>query len=442
MTSSKQAKDYMEEFICPVCLDLLNVPVMLECGHNFCKTCIVKVWDNIKQHSCPECRELCPDRKYTVNRLLANAIQMGLTQTLKGERQDPGHESYKLCKEHEKSLEVLCEDDDTLVCIQCVPNHSGHNFLSMQEAVSMYKATTQSLEQHIKSEFATLHQFLQDKEHQLIQQLEDETKEVLGKMEENLRRIKETTESIQRQISDIASKLQQEDSQLFLTGIKNETDRIVKKQEEETYAPLDFGDLSLGVYKGPLQYRVWKEMLSILSPGLSHLTLDPNTAHPKLILSEDLTSVRRGDIRQKLPDNPERFDTCVCVLGSEGFTTGRHYWEVGVGNKTQWDVGVTTESSNRKGSITACPENGYWVLMLRNENEYKACDSTLKCLIFTVKPHRIGVYLDYEGGQVSLYNADDMSHIYTYTDSFTERLYPFFYISHDDEPLKLFYLKL
>ncbi|XP_043942846.1 zinc-binding protein A33-like [Protopterus annectens] len=304
MASSKQDKDYLEEFICPVCLDLLNVPVMLECGHNFCKTCIDQVWDNIKQHSCPECRALCPDRKYAVNRLLANAIQKGLTQRQKAERQDPGHEvSYKLCTEHKESLKLLCEDDDTLVCIQCVPNHSGHNFFTMQEAVSIYKnalesvtntleskvenltrchsmqeekmsvlqATSQSLEQHIKSEFAKLYQFLQDKEHQLIQQLEDETREILQKMEENLKKIKETTEDIQRQISDIESKLQQEDSQLFFTGMKSETDRIIAKQEEETCALLVTDDLSLGVYKGPLHYRVWKEMVSILRPGKIHL---------------------------------------------------------------------------------------------------------------------------------------------------------------------------
>ncbi|XP_043914635.1 zinc-binding protein A33-like [Protopterus annectens] len=231
---------------------------------------------------------------------------------------------------------------------------------------------------------------------------------------------------------------------LFLStqGMKSETDRIITKQEEETCAPLVTDDLSLGVYKGPLQYRVWKEMLSILSPGLSHLTLDPNTAHPDLILSEDLTSVRHGDIRQQLPNNPERFDKYPCVLGSEGFTTGRHYWEVGVGNKTEWDVGVTTKSSNRKALIALNPVNGYWALSLRNENEYEAWDSTFKRLTLTMKAHRIGVYLDYEGGQVSLYNADNMSHIYTYTDSFTEGLYPYFYISHDDEPLKLFHLKL
>ncbi|CAJ0951558.1 unnamed protein product [Ranitomeya imitator] len=175
---------------------------------------------------------------------------------------------------------------------------------------------------------------------------------------------------------------------------------------------------------------------------LSPMMLDPSTSHPNLILSDGLTSVKYGDNKLVLPDNPKRFSQCILVLGSQGFDSGRHYWEVEVGNKTAWDVGMASESSNRKGKIKLNPKNGYWAIWLRNGDAYKALESPSKTLILNAKPKRIGVYVDYEGGQISFYNADDMSAIYTFRATFTEKLYP--YLSpflHDSgrnsEPLRV-----
>uniref|UniRef100_A0A8C4SY13 Butyrophilin subfamily 1 member A1-like n=1 Tax=Erpetoichthys calabaricus TaxID=27687 RepID=A0A8C4SY13_ERPCA len=156
------------------------------------------------------------------------------------------------------------------------------------------------------------------------------------------------------------------------------------------------------------------------------VTFDPETAHPYLIVSEDGKEVRHTDTRQRVTDNPKRFDRYVIVLAREGFTSGRHYWEVEVGGKTKWDLGVARESVNRKGGITVTPYDGYWIVWLRNENEYTANIGRPLHLPLRVKPQTVGVFLDYDEGQVSFYNAQSRSHLYTFTDSFTEPLYPFF----------------
>ncbi|XP_030053391.1 butyrophilin subfamily 1 member A1-like [Microcaecilia unicolor] len=157
-----------------------------------------------------------------------------------------------------------------------------------------------------------------------------------------------------------------------------------------------------------------------------NVTLDPETAHPNLILSEDRKSVRHGDTRQKLPDSPQRFDPVVSVLGCESFSSGRHYWEVEVGDKTEWDLGVCKDSVSRKGKIIYTPENGYWTVILRNGDKYKACTSSWTLLSLSVTPRAVGIFLDYEAGKVSFYNADNKSHLFTFTNTFTEKLRPFF----------------
>ncbi|XP_042577055.1 zinc-binding protein A33-like [Cyprinus carpio] len=100
-------------------------------------------------------------------------------------------------------------------------------------------------------------------------------------------------------------------------------------------------------YLGNLSFRVWKKMQDIVQN--TPVILDPNTAHRSLILSDDLTSVRNIFNNQPVPDNPERFDRHLCVLGSEGFNSGTHCWDVEVKQSSGWSLGVTTASNQRKG---------------------------------------------------------------------------------------------
>ncbi|XP_029111815.1 butyrophilin subfamily 1 member A1-like isoform X2 [Scleropages formosus] len=157
------------------------------------------------------------------------------------------------------------------------------------------------------------------------------------------------------------------------------------------------------------------------------VTLDPDTAHPELILSEDRKQVRCGDTWQDLPYKPEKFTHLESVLGKEGFSSGRHYWEVQVGDKTEWTLGVVRESINRKGEITPNLKNGFWALSLSSGNEFEVLTEPPLSFNVNMKPQKVGVYVDYEEGQVSFYSVEDKSHLYTFTGyKFTEKLYPFF----------------
>ncbi|MGH0170933.1 UNVERIFIED_CONTAM: hypothetical protein FKN15_059311 [Acipenser sinensis] len=183
-----------------------------------------------------------------------------------------------------------------------------------------------------------------------------------------------------------------------------------------------FLTLALSIGAIPLLVIQWRRMDV-------DVNLDPDTAHPELILSVEGKRVRRGETWQDLPDNRERFDFWCCVLGREGFTSGRHYWQVQVGGSTFWILGVIRESAQRKGEISRTPQQGYWTVK-QYGYPFTALTDPETPLPLSLKPQKLGVYLDYEEGQLFFYNVETRSHIYTFTDmefNPNEKLYPFFY---------------
>ncbi|XP_072543454.1 zinc-binding protein A33-like [Salminus brasiliensis] len=173
-----------------------------------------------------------------------------------------------------------------------------------------------------------------------------------------------------------------------------------------------------------------KETVSRQLKAMQHysadVTLDPDTAHPELFLSADGKEVWNGGTPLDVPDNPVRFDLCSCVLGKEGFSGGRFYYEVQVSGKTEWDLGIATEAINRKGDIELGPENGFWTIWLRNGDMYDANEIPPVRLSLREKPQKVGVFVDYGQGLVSFYDVEAMYHIYSFTgQSFSQKLYPY-----------------
>lgn len=156
------------------------------------------------------------------------------------------------------------------------------------------------------------------------------------------------------------------------------------------------------------------------------MTLDAETANPDLVLSPDERRMRCGFERQDLVNHPQRFDGWWCALGLEGFSAGRRYWEVEVGDR-DWRLGVAKASAFRKGFKSLNTASGYLTLRLERGSEMKALTVPFTALAPTLGiPQKVGVYLDYEKGQLSFYDAKNRSHIYTYNETFSEELYPLF----------------
>ncbi|XP_014652895.1 PREDICTED: butyrophilin subfamily 3 member A3-like isoform X1 [Ceratotherium simum simum] len=202
---------------------------------------------------------------------------------------------------------------------------------------------------------------------------------------------------------------------------EKERERAVKEQEQRAREYLQL------VLRGEksLAYAEWKMALF----QAEDVILDPDTANPNLLVSGDQKNLEWADTRQDRPANPKRFDTHYCVLGCRSFTAGRHFWEVGVGVRKEWYVGVCRENVERKKWVYIAPDNGFWIMGLSEENYLLALTEPRTYLTIVNLPQKVGVFLDYETGEVSFYNATNGSRIYTFPrTSFSGPLWPVFRI--------------
>ncbi|KAI5086164.1 E3 ubiquitin-protein ligase TRIM39, partial [Silurus meridionalis] len=162
------------------------------------------------------------------------------------------------------------------------------------------------------------------------------------------------------------------------------------------------------------------------------VTLDPDSAHPELILSADGKQVSCGDTEQNLTDTPQRFTESCAVVGNQSFSSGRFYYEVHVRGKTRWILGVMRKNINRKKWIIRRPQYGFWTVELFG-NQYLALDDPDVPLTLREKVENLGVFVDYDEGLVSFYDVNSRSHIYSFTgQTFTQKLIPYFCTWYND----------
>ncbi|XP_064414332.1 E3 ubiquitin-protein ligase TRIM39-like [Latimeria chalumnae] len=477
MDSKSSTGGLEDEMNCSVCQELFKDPVTLKCGHNFCRECVCEYWKGSTIPACSICRADSAISDLITNHTLRNIVEMYKKEYKKYKAQ-----SESVCSEHEEKLKLYCLKDQESICVVCQTSrkHKNHAFLPIEEAAQEFKEElspavkhlqgtqeklskvkeeyckhlnhiqdqAQKTEKQINEDFVKLHQFLHEEEKNLLADLKKEKEEKEQKKKEKIKRISEEMTSLSINIKDIEKKMDQGDSFFLMVGTRDRDSRAVeaflssvaeataKNQKTaggraaHTYEVPEIPSgalIDVAKYLGNLQHRVWNKMLSIIHPVT--VTLDPNTAHPELTLLEDLTAVTWGSTRREdLPDNPKRFDVFPCVLGSEGFTSGRHSWVVDVEKQTHCCLGVTAESATRKGFINLKPEHGYWTVQLYNGGYSAFTDKGEAQLNMLKTPKKVLVCMDYEDGKVSFSHADDRSHIYTFTHKFKHKIFPFFYL--------------
>ncbi|XP_028280284.1 zinc-binding protein A33 [Parambassis ranga] len=299
------------------------------------------------------------------------------------------------------------------------------------------------LEREIRAEFQNLHRFLDEEECKDLERLRRERQKQLKQLKEKEKKIAAQGKDLERAITVLNSKLAEEDSPKLLKDIQD----LIKRSQVSFVPPEEVDtEVRSGHFVGPIQYRIWKHMKSCLYPNITSVTFDPETAHPNLSLSPCCTSVwfEEDKDTKDCPANPRRFHYYYCVMGQQGFTTGRHYWEVEVGRKTAWRLGVAREDVQRGEMSATGTSSGLWTLAMKGGSVLACTDPKPTKVNVSVRLVRIGVFLDCEKEEVTFYNAVTMAPIYTFSmDTVLVPLFPFYNPCDTDfgeniGPLKIF----
>ncbi|XP_057891615.1 uncharacterized protein LOC131090331 [Melospiza georgiana] len=445
----------LAEATCPLCLDVFEQPVLTACGHSFCGQCLAAVLgDPPRPAACPQCRAPLEPGSQRPIRSLGNVA--GLARSLEEVAARPR------CPQHGKALALFCEPCAALLCAPCRdgPEHRGHrvrpaeeaarelqetlqrNLLSLQEQKEKLKSRGDRKSEHPQvtvilelrraiQTYEELQQCLEEQKKFVQVQLVQMSHELVSKSEEYTRRVLERQSLLDTVIAQIQEKREQPAVE-FLKDVGT-----ILSSCEAVMAPIPVSpELQKSIQS---HYQKSKQLMAMVDKfrvNMCHkidwqreqVTLDPETAHPRLLLSDANKAVWFRNEEQNLLDTPKRFTGSLSVLGSQGFTSGRHYWEVEVRQKGSWAVGVALESVPRKEPIYHGSSEKTWVLQL-DWGHYSAQSMSTDWLVVKKKLKRIRVCLHYEMGLVTFYNAKNMMQIFQFKATFTEKVFPYFSVS-------------
>ncbi|XP_056458839.1 E3 ubiquitin-protein ligase TRIM39-like [Gadus chalcogrammus] len=385
----------------------------------------------------------------------------------------------RMCKKHNRLLELFCRTEQECVCLLCtVTDHKSHPVVPLKEEYEVKTALLEKIE-------AEVQQMIQERKlkiKEIKDMVEFRKKDADGVIADGgqvftalMRRVekcrddfnqtvKERLKTTEKQAEDLIKELEQE-----IEDLTNRSSEVKPLSHTEDHLhflqafrslkdpppPRDWTTVEVRPpsYAGTLRRSLDQleetlnmEMKKLCDDELKRVqqyevdvTLDPDTAHSTLILSEDGKRVHRGGVVKKLPDNPKRFTHYwyPCVLTRQSFSSGRFLFEVQVKDKTEWGLGVARESIDRTGETRWTPETGYWTLDYYNDVLVFRDNPDVR-LPLRAKLQKVGVFVDYDEGLVSYYDVEARVHIYSATGcAFTEPLYPFFSLGlcEDSAPL-------
>uniref|UniRef100_A0A8C4SVP0 Tripartite motif-containing protein 16-like n=1 Tax=Erpetoichthys calabaricus TaxID=27687 RepID=A0A8C4SVP0_ERPCA len=400
-----------DEFTCSLCEDTLTDPVSIPCGHNFCLKCLTNYRDQIIKKLKKTTLSSPPPQNYLV---------------------DPDRNlKEKLCEKHQKSLEIFCKTDDSCICVMCVVSgHKNHEMVELETE----REEKQSLQQiqtvlhNIKIRTNMPHDWLFLSGDSILNLYQ---MSVVREVEENeksftalMRCIEEAHRKLTERIRE-QEKREMEKAEEVMEQLEKEIKELKRREAElkelsETKDHLHF----LPVTHSQISSLVFFSLLSDFCP----LTLDINTAHRVLRLSEGNKKVTWEGTETEYPDHPDRFDYWSQVLCREALTGTRCYWEVECSGDVM-EIGVANKGLSRKGGSRKC-RLGYndksWCLEW-SHSKYSVWHNNQQTVISAPYSPRIGVYLDWPAGSLSFYSVSHtMTLLHRFNTSFTEPLYPGF----------------
>ncbi|XP_048347929.1 zinc finger protein RFP-like [Sphaerodactylus townsendi] len=444
MAAPNPEKTLQDEATCSICLDYFQDPVMIiDCGHNFCRKCIVQCCAESSSAAlpCPQCRKHFLWKNLHPNRHLWSIVELAKQFSRRRANEDG---KQKLCEKHLEPLKLFCEYDQTPMCVVCDKSraHKAHSVVPIEEAAEVYKdklhqhlqmlkeekenmlllalqiekpiqellKDTAAERQKLLSVFQQLQEFLEKHKQHLLSQLDEVEEQVEAKQDKDVMKLSEEISRLEALIQDLEQKFQELPSGL-LQDIGSTMNRCMKDKFQPPIIP-DCSKLRriLQIFSeesASLQQEVnkFKEKLSESKSIQEYVVLDRGTAHPRFLVTDDRRSVTLGSCPQKVMNYPKRFDPAPCVLGSRGFSSGKHHWTVDVGDGTFWAVGVAQESVQRKGQFSFIPEEGIWAVSFSN-GQHKALTSPPDLIDLNSPLKKIQVCLDYERQTVAFYNVE------------------------------------
>ncbi|XP_062285724.1 golgin subfamily A member 4 isoform X2 [Scomber scombrus] len=266
---------------------------------------------------------------------------------------------------------------------------------------------------------------LQDKDAIIAQfrrELENQTNECDRLQQENC----DLTTQLRESHNNADCLLQLQDKDTIIAQLEQD---LEKQANEHNQLQLEYSDLENEKKTLSNALEELRNRLDDVEDKTIHtrrVIFDPDTTHPRVVLSADNTEMSTAERELNVPNLPGRFDVALAALGSPGFSSGRQYWEVSVAGRLCYQIGMASESSPRKGALSFRPSTGYWTIVLNKQGSYKAIDKKVVTLRVRTHPITFGILLDYNKGQISFYDAGDRSHLYTFTGQrFSDKIYPF-----------------